>query len=332
MDNYEKRELISIVVPVYRIRDYLAGCIDSVLAQTYPYWELILVDDGSDDGSERICDDYAKRDPRITVIHQSNQGVSAARNQGVARAKGEYLAFLDADDRIEPQYLDVLYKDMAVQGADLVCCNAWEESQGVRVDYRCVSENRKIEDRESLYLDALIRKEQYGYTVWGKLFRTELVKQVEFSALRFGEDTYFMFRIFNKAPVVYLDSYTGYVYVRHEGGVMLKSGVRNISRRMDQLVSTRFCFMEARAMSEKVLDLAVQTHAANIHAAAAATVLGGRECCRGNREKILEYVQEVKAYQNRLSASVRVKLFLYEYIPIAYCASIRLLQVMGRAK
>ena len=165
MDNYEKRELISIVVPVYRIRDYLAGCIDSVLAQTYPYWELILVDDGSDDGSERICDDYAKRDPGITVIHQSNQGVSAARNQGVARAKGEYLAFLDADDRIEPQYLDVLYKDMAVQGADLVCCNAWEESQGVRVDYRCVSENRKIEDRESLYPEGTVRLHGLGQAV-----------------------------------------------------------------------------------------------------------------------------------------------------------------------
>lgn len=92
---------LSIIVPVYQAGKYLEKCIKSILDQTFTDFELILVDDGSNDGSEKICDDYAKKDARIKVIHQKNQGVSSARNAGMNCAEGDYIAFVDADDWIE---------------------------------------------------------------------------------------------------------------------------------------------------------------------------------------------------------------------------------------
>ena len=100
--------LISIIVPVYKVADLLPRCVDSVLAQTYSDWELILVDDGSPDNSGDICEDYAKRDSRIHVIHKPNGGLSDARNAGIPTAKGRYLTFLDSDDWINERYLENL--------------------------------------------------------------------------------------------------------------------------------------------------------------------------------------------------------------------------------
>ena len=101
---------ISIIVPVYNSEKYLGACIDSILAQSYRDFELILVDDGSRDSSPRICDDYAQKDSRVKVIHKANGGVSAARNDGLDIAKGEYVTFIDSDDWVEGEYLETLSK------------------------------------------------------------------------------------------------------------------------------------------------------------------------------------------------------------------------------
>ena len=102
--------MISIIVPVFNANSYLKDTLDSILTQTYAEFELILVDDGSNDGSEKICDEYAQLDNRITVIHKQNEGASAARNKGIELAKGNFLTFIDADDLIETSYLDHLHK------------------------------------------------------------------------------------------------------------------------------------------------------------------------------------------------------------------------------
>ena len=99
------KPLISVVVPVYKTEAYLRQCVDSLLIQTYSHLEIILVDDGSPDGSGAVCDQYARRDARICVIHQKNGGVSAARNAGVQVATGQYIAFVDSDDWVEPDYV-----------------------------------------------------------------------------------------------------------------------------------------------------------------------------------------------------------------------------------
>ena len=114
--------LISVIIPVYKVEAYLAACVESVLAQTYQNFELILVDDGSPDNCPQMCDAFATRDSRIRVIHKENGGLSSARNAGIDIAKGEYLAFLDSDDLWSPLFLERLYGAIQETGADFSVC------------------------------------------------------------------------------------------------------------------------------------------------------------------------------------------------------------------
>lgn len=119
----EDRGLISVIVPVYNVEKYLSACVCSVLKQTYPCFEVILVDDGSTDGSGALCDLWKKQDSRIQVIHQENGGLSAARNTGMQIARGEYLCFVDSDDLVAPDYLRILYENLIAFHADVSCCH-----------------------------------------------------------------------------------------------------------------------------------------------------------------------------------------------------------------
>ena len=113
---------ISVIVPVYQAEQCLPACVESVLAQTFFNWELLLVDDGCTDGSPALCDGYAARDDRVRVFHQRNGGVSAARNTGLREARGEFIAFLDADDQLEPRALETLWSMLKSSGADTAGC------------------------------------------------------------------------------------------------------------------------------------------------------------------------------------------------------------------
>lgn len=128
---------ISVLVPAYNVKQYLPRCLDSILSQTYGNFEVILIDDGSTDGTGVICDTYADRDARIKVFHQENQGISATRNLCLKYASGEYIQFVDSDDWIEPDMLESMYKKAVEQNADIVGCNfVRETSRGpVSVDF-----------------------------------------------------------------------------------------------------------------------------------------------------------------------------------------------------
>lgn len=115
-------ELISVIIPVYKVEAYLTACVESVLAQTYEQLEIILVDDGSPDNCPKICDEFAARDSRIRVIHKENGGLSSARNAGIDAARGEYLAFLDSDDLWTPVFLERLCRAAQETGADFAVC------------------------------------------------------------------------------------------------------------------------------------------------------------------------------------------------------------------
>ena len=112
--------MVSIIVPIYNVESYLDECIHSIVKQTYTDWECILVNDGSTDKSGEICDTWAKKDQRLNVIHQTNQGVSSARNKGIQYAKGEYITFIDSDDWIEDDYIETLTKEIAKNSSELI--------------------------------------------------------------------------------------------------------------------------------------------------------------------------------------------------------------------
>ena len=115
--------MISIIVPVYKVEKYLDRCIESVLAQTYTDFELILVDDGSPDNCPAMCDAWAEKDSRIRVIHKPNGGLSSARNAGLDIMKGEYVTFIDSDDTVLPNYLERLLTALTVNSADVSVCS-----------------------------------------------------------------------------------------------------------------------------------------------------------------------------------------------------------------
>lgn len=112
---------ISIIVPVYKVEQYLRRCLDSIVAQTFTDWECILIDDGSPDNSGVICDEYVAKDNRFHVIHKENKGVSAARNAGLDAARGEWIGFVDSDDWIEPKTYETALNSVVCENADVIC-------------------------------------------------------------------------------------------------------------------------------------------------------------------------------------------------------------------
>lgn len=156
-------------------------CLDSIIEQEYADIEIILVDDGSKDNSGVICDKYAKKDNRIKVIHKNNGGVSSARNCGVEAATGEYIAFIDADDYIEKEYLTILINNALKYNADISCCDCIEIWDGVATDrFRNCNATEIRNKYEQYVVDYLDKKLFYGYAVWGKIIRSDLAKKINF--------------------------------------------------------------------------------------------------------------------------------------------------------
>lgn len=173
MDNQGPK--ISVIVPVYNVEQYLPRCIDSILAQTFTDFELLLIDDGSKDKSGAICDAYARKDPRIRVFHKPNGGVSSARNMGLDNAKGEWIAFVDSDDWVNEDFLANFVEidsgeDLLSQG---FCSPNWHnEAEGkiVSSPTRIVTENQIFD-----YLLDSFKSEQLGY-VWCKAFKKDIIR------------------------------------------------------------------------------------------------------------------------------------------------------------
>ena len=123
LSEQQETPLVSIIVPVYQVKEYISECVESLLAQTYTNLEILLVDDGSTDGSGEICDEYAVKDSRVRVVHQTNQGLSTARNTGIGLAQGECLAFVDSDDVVMPGFIEILYELLGKYQADIAACD-----------------------------------------------------------------------------------------------------------------------------------------------------------------------------------------------------------------
>lgn len=175
-------DLISVIVPVYKVEEYLRECLDSILAQTYTNLEIILVDDGSPDSCGIICDEYANRDYRIKVIHQQNGGLSAARNAGLDIATGEYIGFVDSDDYPELNMFEELYNNLKSNDADMSICGVKKfglESRAFFYGNKCVGRQD--------FLKMLLKEEVTSY-VWNKLYKRGLFDFIRFPERELFED------------------------------------------------------------------------------------------------------------------------------------------------
>lgn len=162
--------MISIIVPVYKVEDVVAKCIESVIAQTYTDWELILIDDGSPDNSGRICDEYSAKDSRIRVIHQSNSGVSIARNNGIEYAKGDYITFVDSDDYVSTSFLSDFAEDL---NADLHVMGMKNIYKDGHTEELKPNSNSVLNVKATLSIFSNI---QFFMSPWAKLFKTDIIK------------------------------------------------------------------------------------------------------------------------------------------------------------
>lgn len=180
---------ISVIVPVYKAEAFLEACIDSILCQTFSDFEVILVEDGSPDNSGRICDDYAGKYDCISVIHQENQGQAAARNHAMAQAKGPWICFVDSDDLIHPQMLELLYQAVMESGAPVAMCGMLE-AVTLPEDFRNSREVRfEVLSMDEQTLVSLHDADQYpGWVACAKLIRRELIEAYPFREGRVYED------------------------------------------------------------------------------------------------------------------------------------------------
>lgn len=180
---------ISIIVPVYNTKQFLKRCIDSLLNQTQKV-EIVLVDDGSDDGSEILCDEYDKNYDNIKVIHKKNGGVSAARNDGLKAADGKYIGFVDSDDWVEADMFETLFSVMKDTNSDLSACGVFHETEDKTISEENTG-NIWITDRASCYKEILGSNELRGY-LCNKLFKKDLIAEMIDETLSQCEDLLFV--------------------------------------------------------------------------------------------------------------------------------------------
>lgn len=213
-------KLISVIVPVYNVEPYLERCLNSIINQTYKNLEIILVDDGSSDNSGAICDNFSQEDKRIKVIHTVNGGVCKARNIGLEIAVGDYISFIDSDDYIEPNMLEILYNNAIKSNSDLSCCGILQKHlDGVVETKYCTGEIFCTEDKniliEKFFNDPIYKEVLYGPC--NKIIKADIAKSVKFNEkYKIGEDLLFSFECLEKIQSFYFENKGLYYYIKRE--------------------------------------------------------------------------------------------------------------------
>ena len=212
---------ISVIVPVYRVEKYLPACIDSILNQTFTDFELILVDDGSPDRCPEICDEVARRDARVRVIHQANAGLSAARNAGIEIAHGEWLGFVDSDDYIAPQFYEKLYQTAQRTDADCVMCSVQNvDESGKPIDSALMRVADEVKTGREV-LRKIGRDDVTPYlTAWNKLYRRKLFNTLRYPAGRQNEDVFVFAELFCQVQRAVCVAEPLYFYRKRIGSIM----------------------------------------------------------------------------------------------------------------
>ena len=230
----DKPELITIIIPIYKVEKQLRKCIDSIVNQSYKNLEIILVDDGSPDDCPKICDEYAAKDSRIIVIHKENGGLSSARNAGIEIATGNYIAFVDSDDYIHENMYENMLKLLVNNGADVCICN-----------YEYVDEYNNlfpihftspIKD-EILNANQLFQKLEepfswYYITAWNKLYKKVILDKETFPVGKIHEDEFSIHHIIGKCNKIVCTSKKYYYYVQRNGSIMSQ---RNTNSELDKV-------------------------------------------------------------------------------------------------
>mgnify|MGYP002519092309 CR=1 FL=1 len=217
--------LVSVLIPAYNAERYLTKCLDSVLEQDYKKLEIIIVDDGSIDETSEICDDYARRDSRIKVIHQENQGLAETRNVLVRNAKGEFVTFIDSDDTVNPQYVSTLLGIINKYDADIAICGmCYELEDGTIIPNPCPGfQNKKLSSVQALV--AMNSWTSFSMSAWSKLYRRTLFSGIEYPPGRLSEDGFTTFKLLYVAKTIAYVDKPVYRYLRRANSITNSSAL-----------------------------------------------------------------------------------------------------------
>ncbi len=215
---------ISIIVPIYNVEKYLKTCIDSILAQRFKDFELILVDDGSTDDCGNICDKYSLKDNRIKTIHKENGGLSSARNSGIDIAKGKYIGFIDGDDHIHPDMYNILFENIVKYDSDMVMCNFQYVNENDKVKLNSEDGIFKINHYDKIEaLNMIYSEESIKFIVaWNKLYKRELFSDIRYEVGKVCEDEFAIHKLLYKCNVITYIDLPMYFYVQSSNSIMRK--------------------------------------------------------------------------------------------------------------
>lgn len=211
---------VSVIIPVFNVKDYLEKCVGSILAQTYKNTEILLIDDGSTDGSSQLCDKLALRSDKVTVIHQENRGVSNARNIGIERATGDFITFVDADDYVAEVMIAELYDAISKERSDISICGTFifRSGQQPYVDMGLFKQQTYDNNKA---IKKLLYQDDITNSVFGRLYRKSLFKNVRFPEdISIGEDLDLNYSLFLCARKITVIPQKMYFYFQRDGSAM----------------------------------------------------------------------------------------------------------------
>lgn len=281
---------ISVIIPVYNSERYVGKCIESVQAQTYTDWQMILVDDGSKDKSLEVCQRYADQDNRISVIHQENAGPGIARNTGIAKAIGNYVVFIDSDDYIEKEYFSLLSK----HDEDVVFINVQNVDESGRVVRRDFMSNN-----QNLSKDTILRRQMTGRINWGgvrKCLKLDVIRQygIKYTEHKIGEEALYSFQVLLFAKSVAFIDKALYSYVQRDDS-------QSHLKMDDPWGSVAF------ALKDKVLSLSIYEQYADTINAFILTAAAVSANCLVQNYSFIEYLGKVRKCSNRLKETIDYK-------------------------
>ena len=316
--------LVSVIVPVYNGQDYLENCIESIEMQTYPQIEVIIVNDGSTDRTSDICRKLTDKYHNIQVIDRNDEGVSAARNAGIAKASGEYFLFVDADDRLHAETVQTLYDALVETGSDMAGCGffVWGSEDEWKKEINTWKENQQRP--VILQRDEFLKKGIFGSDkrCWGKLYKKSLIEGHPFrEGLTIGEDMLFLLDMLPDMKKMVTVSFRGYGYYQNPKGAMNRAFSPEY---MDQIT----CWETARELALQIDDsLKAQATAILLMAimltAGKLSFLSARERKENKKyiatcqEKLMKELHVEGAYE-RLSTGYKIKTRLFARMPQLY--------------
>ncbi len=290
---------ISVITPVYNAAPYLPRCIDSILAQTFRDFELILVDDGSTDTSGHICDQYARKDSRIRVIHQKNQGQAAARNHALDLIQGEYIAFVDSDDWIAPEFLSVLYGNIRTYHADIAVCGHQRTREYEIPRCQDISSPPVPYTGRDFLLHCMAGRIGKHWLLWDKLFHRSCFRDIRLPAGRIFEDNATVYRLLYNAKTLVDCGIPLYYYFQREGSTV---HTRSWKKTSDYLLMwEEMCQYFAQRQDIPLLDLAEKSYFAALV-----------DCCPRApapdlpRDALPEVRKKLKAQKKKLEATLPI--------------------------